>query len=244
MNETIIVFDLETTGRSPQFDRITEIGAYNMSTGEKFSTFVNPEKKIPKDVQELTHITDEMVAEAPSQREAIQAFLEFAGENPIYAGHNLPFDIRFIAATLDRLGFEIPEIRYIDTLPISKHLHPDWAHHKLGNLCEYYEIENQAAHRAYEDAEATAKVLSCLQEEADYYLPEEEKISLFEPKLAEIKVEQATERQMAYIRSLMDQLDIDEPYPTALSKGTASKKIGELIALKEKLEASSSVIAR
>ena len=230
----LIAFDLETTGRSPDFDRITEIGAYNLTTGEKFSTFAYPEKKIPKNIQELTHITDEMVKDAPSQREAIEAFLQFAGKNPIFLGHNLSFDIRFIVATLDRLGMEIPEIKYIDTLPISRAAYPDLEHHKLGNLCELYGITNEAAHRAFEDAEATAKVYQCLHEE---WLDGRLCVSddTFDPRPAVIKIAPATDKQIAFINSLLNQLDIDEKY-ISCGKSAASKKIAELLALKEERE--------
>ncbi len=98
LDDTYVVFDIETTGFSAISDKIIEIGAVKVEEGrivERFSTFVNPKRPIPFRITNLTGITDEMVLDAPSIEEALPAFLEFT-EGAVLVAHNAGFDMRFI----------------------------------------------------------------------------------------------------------------------------------------------------
>ncbi len=157
--DTYVVFDIETTGFNPGADCITEIAAVKVKDGaqiDEFSTFVNPERSIPKDVQELTHITPEMVKDAPKIEEALKGFLEFSKDCVIVA-HNARFDTSFINYFADKCGYEKPKY-IIDTLAISREMFEGYENHKLGTIAANLEIELENAHRAINDARATAKV--------------------------------------------------------------------------------------
>ena len=157
--DTYVVFDIETTGFTPGADAITEIAAVKVKDGkciDEFSTFVNPERSIPKDVQELTHITPDMVKDAPKIEEALRGFLEFSNNCTIVA-HNARFDTSFINYFADKCGLDKPKY-IIDTLAISREMFEGYENHKLGTIAENLGVELENAHRAINDARATAKV--------------------------------------------------------------------------------------
>ena len=154
-----IVFDIETTGFSFQNDGITEIGAVLVRGGEVkdvFNTFVNPGKPIPSEVVELTGITDDMVKDAPSQAEAVKAFLEFAGKRVLIA-HNAGFDTSFIRKVCDDNGYDFSNT-YLDTVALSRYVNPDLKKHKLDNLADYFGLGEFNHHRASDDAEMLAYI--------------------------------------------------------------------------------------
>lgn len=156
---TFICFDIETTGLSAARDKITEIGAVKVENGvitDTFSTFANPEMPIPQKITQLTGITDDMVKDAPSQSEAVGAFLEFAGDNVLVA-HNAPFDTSFIAKACEDMGREY-NYTSIDTVAISRAILTDVKNCKLDTVAKFLRLGDFNHHRATDDAEMLARI--------------------------------------------------------------------------------------
>lgn len=156
---TFICFDIKTTGLSAARDKITEIGAVKVENGvitDTFSTFANPEMPIPQKITQLTGITDDMVKDAPSQSEAVSAFLEFAGDNVLVA-HNAPFDTSFIAKACEDMGREY-NYTSIDTVAISRAILTDIKNCKLDTVAKFLRLGDFNHHRATDDAEMLARI--------------------------------------------------------------------------------------
>ena len=159
LDDTFIVFDIETTGFSATEDRIIEIGAVKITDGaivDRFSTFVNPEIPIPFEIQQLTHITDDMVLQAPKIEEALPAFLDFVGESALVA-HNAGFDVGFIEQNCARLG-RSRTFTSVDTVGLARVLLPTLSKYKLNIVAKALNISLENHHRAVDDAAATAEI--------------------------------------------------------------------------------------
>ena len=155
-----VAFDIETTGLNESTDRITEIGAVIYAGGEirdSFQTFVNPGMPIPQEITDLTGITDADVASAPGEKEALEAFLRFAGGRPL-AAHNADFDTGFMRAAAARNGmtFDFP---YIDTLVAAHHLLPELTRFKLDTVSNHLKLPKFNHHRASDDAAVVARIM-------------------------------------------------------------------------------------
>ena len=149
-----VVFDLETTGLSPETDEIIEISGIKVRKGnviEKFTTLVNPGRPIPYSATRINGITDEMVENAPLLKHALNDFLTFIG-NDILVGHNIHnFDLNFLRNGAHReLGLSIQN-DYVDTLSLAKICLPQLPRHRLTDLAEHFHIETKGAHRALND---------------------------------------------------------------------------------------------
>jgi len=154
-----VVFDIETTGFSPEKNRIIEIGAVKVVDGEitdRFSTFVNPDVPIPFEIEQLTGINDNMVLPAPKIADALPLFLDFC-RGSVLVAHNASFDISFIAHNAARMGFEFTPT-YLDTVALARHLLPNLNRFKLDTVAKALHISLKNHHRAVDDAGATAEI--------------------------------------------------------------------------------------
>lgn len=198
MIKTYVAFDLETTGLSPESDQIIEIGALKVKEGkvvDRFMEFVKPDRPITSAITNITGITNEMVADARDTEKIIHDFMDFC-EDHVLVGHNIMFDYKFCKMYAVKYGYPF-EKKGIDTLKIARKVHKDFESKSLGALCEHYNIINQAAHRAYHDALATAKLYQCM---AHYFEAQNEK--LFMPAqlmYKQKKVQPITKKQIDYI---------------------------------------------
>ncbi|ALC85996.1 DNA polymerase III [Bacillus sp. FJAT-22090] len=166
---TYIVFDVETTGLSANYDKIIELAAVKMKNGEiidKFERFVNPHHPLSATTIELTGITDDMVRNAPEIEDVIRDFYEFIG-NGIIVAHNASFDMGFLYEGYRKCGIDHFTHPVIDTLELARFLHPELKTHRLGSLAKKFNIELTQAHRAIFDCEATGYLLMHLLKESE-----------------------------------------------------------------------------
>lgn len=159
LDDTYVVFDIETTGFSAIADRIIEIGAVKVQNGEivdTFSTFVNPQRPIPFKITQLTSIEDEMVIGAPTIEEVLPEFLDFVGDAVLVA-HNASFDVGFIEQNC-RYQEIYRTFPYVDTVALARVLLPSLSKYKLDVVSKALSIPLESHHRAVDDAGATAKI--------------------------------------------------------------------------------------
>ena len=159
------VLDIETTGLSFRTEKITEIGIIKIKNGEevaRFECFVNPEKPIPEEVVNITHITDDMVKDAETIDKVMPKMLEFLGDSVIVA-HNAGFDVGFLKYNAELLGYKLDNT-YIDTLRLARDLFPDYKKYKLGLIAEKLGIKVEVAHRATDDVITLIKVFNVMLE--------------------------------------------------------------------------------
>ena len=159
LDDPFVVFDIETTGFSPQNCRIIEIGAVRVEGGkitERFSTFVNPGVPIPFRIEQLTGINDQMVLDAPGIEEVLPEFLRFS-EGAVMAAHNADFDMSFIIENCKNLGIE-REFTYVDTVGMARFLLPALNRFKLDTVAKAVNVSLKNHHRAVDDAACTAEI--------------------------------------------------------------------------------------
>ena len=156
----IVCFDIETTGLKKKQEVIIEIGAVVLKDGkvtESFNTFVSPGRILNPEIIQLTGITDEMLQGAPTQEQALRAFLDFVGDRPL-AAHNAEFDMGFIAEGCRRYGIPF-EKTSVDTLILAQNLLPELGKYKLDIVAEHLQLPAFNHHRASDDAATVAYML-------------------------------------------------------------------------------------
>lgn len=155
--DTYVVFDVETTGLSAVYDKIIELAAVKMYKGnviDTFEAFINPGVPLSQLIINLTGITDNMLKDAPSEAAVIPKFKEFC-EDAILVAHNASFDMGFINKAYEHVGLPEAHNPVIDTLELSRFLHPQLKSHRLNTLAKRYNVSLEQHHRAVFDAETT-----------------------------------------------------------------------------------------
>lgn len=152
-----VVFDIETTGFTPDYAEIIEIGALkcvNSTVTEEFHRYICPDcGYIPRGITKLTGITYEMVADSPGFEAAIPDFIKFTGNLPV-VGHNVRFDLRFMQAYARACFHEFDPEAVIDTVPLARRKIKDIQNHKLETIKNYFQID-LPSHNALDDCRVT-----------------------------------------------------------------------------------------
>lgn len=163
MSSTYVVFDFETTGfNAGGADSIIEVGAVKICNGEiidRFSELIDPGRKLPLKITEVTNITDDMLVGKDNEETVIKRFIEWYGDLPMVA-HNAKFDVSFLKMAYEKYNLGEFTNTVIDTLELSRTLDNNYARHSLSALVKRYEVpwDEDAHHRADYDAEGTALV--------------------------------------------------------------------------------------
>lgn len=156
-----IVLDIETTGLSKHYHKITEIAAVkvkNHKIVDHFHTLINPETEIPRFITRLTGIDNEMVKDSPKIQEVMPKLIDFLEDHPIIA-HNATFDHGFLSHNAEKINKELKNEK-ICTRKLASRILPDLPSKKLSCICEHFDIINEQAHRAMADTLATQKVFA------------------------------------------------------------------------------------
>ncbi len=158
--QVYVVVDVETTGGSGGFHRVTEIGAVKIQNGriiDEFQSLIHPGRSIPSFISSLTGITNEMVAQAPSFADIADKFHAFL-EGCLFVAHNVKFDYGFIQREFARVGIEFV-VPHLCTCSGMRRIYPGLPSYGLKNLAAHFQISLDQHHRALADARAAAALL-------------------------------------------------------------------------------------
>ena len=229
MLKNYVLVDLETTGISAKEDKIIEIGAIKYTDGKeigRFETFINPGRKIPPRITEITGIDDSMVKDAPYIETVIGQLLEFV-EGNVIIGHNIMFDYSFIKQNALNNKLDLNE-NIIDTLKLSRKFLPDLPKRSLDYLCEHFGIVDENHHRAVNDAHVAGELYKVLcdkfeEAEPDAFLPKE--------AVCKLKKESpVTKKQAEWLKALVAYHGIEIDYDIdKLTKNSASRHIDKIL---------------
>lgn len=157
---TYSFLDIETTGLSYRTDQIIEVGVIKVKDGkeiDRYSTFVNPERPIPKQITDITNINDDMVKDAPTIKKVMREFKDFIGDTVLVA-HNADFDIGFLRNKVYEALGESLDNTYLDTLRLARLTIPEIKRYALGRIATFFNIKVDVAHRAVDDVETMIAV--------------------------------------------------------------------------------------
>ncbi len=158
---TFVVFDIETTGFSTEFDDVIEIGAVKVKNGivlDTFSEIIDPQRPISNKIKELTNITDDMIQGSRKIKEVLPEFLTFCGDC-ILVAQNASFDIGHIYENIKRLGLDKKEYPVIDTMQLARNFYfNELKFFNLKALCKLFKVKQESHHRADDDARVTSEI--------------------------------------------------------------------------------------
>lgn len=166
-----VVVDVETTGGAAERGhRITEFAAVRVRGDgvwiDEYSTLVNPERPIPSFISRLTRITDGMTARAPRFADVAGRIGEIL-KDAVFVAHNASFDWRFVSTELEWAGREPLRGRILCTVRLARKVVPEVRRRSLDFLTDYFAVGNEARHRAFGDARATARIFARLLDRLD-----------------------------------------------------------------------------
>lgn len=167
---TYTVLDVETTGFNPTTSNLIEIGAVrilNDQVADTYEQLIHIDTPIPEPVTKLTGITNTTLTGMPTEAEAIHQFIQWLPADDIVLAHNAAFDMSFLDTAIQNahLGDWFGH-RFIDTLEMSRRLHPQWKHHRVADLIVRYEIADSEAHRGLADSLQEATLYRIMRREA------------------------------------------------------------------------------
>lgn len=157
---TFVIFDIETTGLSVNYDTLIEIAGVKIKNGAilgEFAELIDPQKKITPFTEKLTGISNTMVQGKRLLKEVLEDFYDFTRDT-ILVAHNAEFDLGFIGYNYKKFGITNKPNPSIDTLNLAKVLLPDRSRFSLDALCRYFKVQLNGHHRAINDAKATTEV--------------------------------------------------------------------------------------
>ncbi len=169
--DKFIALDFETTGLQPEIDRVIEVASILFQDGEpadRFTTLVNPGIPIPDIIEEITGITNDMVADSPAESKIVDDLFKFIGDYPMVA-HNTPFDLSFLKTMAERQNKALAERKLYDSLTLSRCMLYFQPSHNLSAVSDYFSLSTEGAHRAEYDTENCGKIFVELIEEAASY---------------------------------------------------------------------------
>lgn len=201
-----VVLDLETTGLDPSYDDIIEFAALRVRSGtvvDSFQTFIKPIKEIDEFITELTGITNEMLASAPSPITAFPIICDFIGDD-VVVGHNVNFDVNFLYDRFRDVLNSSFSNDFVDTMRISRKLFPELKHHRLIDVCGALDVQSGEFHRALIDCHSTFDCFSKMRLFA---------IDLFGSEVAFFKEFQCHKKKLDLQTVSTDKTDFDETHP-------------------------------
>lgn len=158
--QTLVIFDFETTGLDSKRDQIIEIGALRVEKGvvtDEFSSLIQVDQKLDETIVKITGITDEMLEGQPRIEEVLGAFLDFI-QGAILVAHNADFDMGFLRSASEKQGYQLDWPCFC-TLKMARQVLPELESKNLDTLAKHYGLEFEARHRSIGDCKVTSAVL-------------------------------------------------------------------------------------